>query len=251
MSLSACAEIVRRGDPDRFLAVMAAKPSARAVLFPIYAFNVEVARAPWVTQEALIAEMRLQWWRDALAEIAAGGMVRRHDVVGELAHVLTPDLVPVLDRLIEARRWDIAKEPFADMAAFDAYLQDTGGGLMWATAAALGSGAADVAQRLGAAAGLANLFLAVPGLLASGRKPLPDDSPKAILALANSGLQTWRLSGVDPELRIAALAGWRTAAILRRAAAEPEKVISGGLDLSEFSKRARLLTQVFLPILSR
>ena len=35
---------------------MAAPVAARRVLFPLYAFNVEVARAPWVTQEAMIAE---------------------------------------------------------------------------------------------------------------------------------------------------------------------------------------------------
>ena len=51
---------------------MAAPVEARRVLFPLYAFNVEVARAPWVTSEPMIGEMRLQWWRDALEEIARG-----------------------------------------------------------------------------------------------------------------------------------------------------------------------------------
>ena len=60
MSLQACAELVERGDPDRFLATMAAPVALRATLFPLYAFNVEIARAPWVTQEPMIAEMRLQ-----------------------------------------------------------------------------------------------------------------------------------------------------------------------------------------------
>ena len=68
--LIACADIVRRADPARFQAAMAAPVAARSVLFPIYAFNVEVARAPWVTSEPMIAEMRLQWWVDALEEIA-------------------------------------------------------------------------------------------------------------------------------------------------------------------------------------
>lgn len=76
-----CAGIVERGDPDRFRAAMAAPPKARAVLFPLYAFNVEVSRAPWASQEPMIAEMRLQWWRDALDEIATGKPARRHEVV--------------------------------------------------------------------------------------------------------------------------------------------------------------------------
>jgi phytoene/squalene synthetase len=79
MSLEACADLLRRGDPDRFLAAMAAPPAARRVLLPLYAFNLEVARAPQVTAEPMIAEMRLQWWRDALAEIAAGGQAPCRD----------------------------------------------------------------------------------------------------------------------------------------------------------------------------
>ncbi|MBT6544979.1 MAG: squalene/phytoene synthase family protein, partial [Rhodobacteraceae bacterium] len=68
--LNACAALVERGDPARFLAVMAAPVQAREVLFVLFAFNLEVARAPWVTQQPMIAEMRLQWWCDALDEIA-------------------------------------------------------------------------------------------------------------------------------------------------------------------------------------
>ena len=73
--LTACAAIVERADPLRFRATMAAPVKARRVLFPLYAFNIEVARAPWVTQEAMIAEMRLQWWRDVCEEIGQGGPV--------------------------------------------------------------------------------------------------------------------------------------------------------------------------------
>ncbi len=83
--LSACAAIIERADPLRFRASMAAPVAARRVLFPLYAFNIEVARAPWVTQETMIAEMRLQWWRDVCDEIANRGVVRRHDVLDEPA----------------------------------------------------------------------------------------------------------------------------------------------------------------------
>ncbi|MEM7645152.1 MAG: squalene/phytoene synthase family protein, partial [Pseudomonadota bacterium] len=86
--IAACADLVQRGDPARFRAVMAAPLGLRRMLFPLYAFNIEVARAPWVTQEPMIAEMRLQWWRDALEEIGAGGAVRRHEVVTPLAQIL-------------------------------------------------------------------------------------------------------------------------------------------------------------------
>ena len=119
MSFEACAGIVERGDPERFLAIMAAPVPARRVLFPIIAFNVEVARAPWVTQEPMIAEMRLQWWRDALDEIAEGKEVRKHAVTTPLAEVLTPHQARELDRLVAARRWDVYSAPFEDAAHFE------------------------------------------------------------------------------------------------------------------------------------
>jgi phytoene/squalene synthetase len=68
--LEACAALVERSDPDRFRVAMAAPPAAREVLFPLYAFNLEVARAPWATREPMLAEMRLQWWRDQVEAAA-------------------------------------------------------------------------------------------------------------------------------------------------------------------------------------
>ena len=137
MTVDACAQLVARGDPDRFAAVMAAPVALRARLFVLYAFNLEVARAPWVTREPLIAEMRLQWWRDVVAESAP----RAHEVAGPLFDLIRDAALPVdvLDRLIAARRWDVYAEPFVDAAAFEAYLEDTAAGLMWLAAKACGA----------------------------------------------------------------------------------------------------------------
>ena len=96
----ACAGLVERGDPVRFRAVMSTPVDIRAKLFPIFAFNLEVARAPWVTKEAMIAEMRLQWWQDALEEITLGKVVRRHEVVSPLSQLITPDAARDLQSVI-------------------------------------------------------------------------------------------------------------------------------------------------------
>ena len=139
--LNACAALVERADPDRFLAAMAAPVAARRVLFPLYALNIEVARAPWVTEEAMIAEMRLQWWRDALAEIAAGGQVRRHEVVTPLAEVLSPERAAQMDEMIAVRRWDIYRDAFEDVAHFERYIDQSAGTLLWAAATSRRRGA--------------------------------------------------------------------------------------------------------------
>lgn len=247
MSVNACAEILRKADPDRFLSVMAAKPAARQILFPIYAFNVEVARAPWVTQETMIAEMRLQWWRDALAEIKAGGHVRRHEVVTPLADVLTSDGAEALDRLIEARRWDIYKDPFEDVAHFRGYLQDTSGGLILAAARALGATKGDDAlQNVGYAIGLANWLVAVPELEARGRIPLVDGRPEAVSDLAQEALDLLEKnrSAVPRAAYPATRMGWQADRTLRSAAANPADVKDGRLHNSEFLKKASLLWRV-------
>lgn len=246
--LNACADLVRRGDPDRFLAAMAAPVAARRVLFPLYAMNVEVSRAPWVTQEAIIAEMRLQWWRDALEEIATGGVVRRHEVVSPLAVILPAAQAEALDQYVAVRSWDIYKDPFGDEAGFDRYIDHSAGSLMWAGAAALGAAEEPVVRALGYAAGVASWLRAVPELEARGRVPLLDGTPGGVKALAEKALDRLsdaraRRRDVSPAARPALLAGWEAGTILKQAWAEPGRVAAAALGQSDAKKRLSLMAR--------
>ena len=131
MSFDACAKLVAKADPDRFATAMCAPMPGRAALMALYAFNVEVTRAAWVTEEPLIAEMRLQWWKDALDEIYAGRQTRAHDIVAPLTSVIRDhDLPrPLFDALVDARRFDIYPDGHDSPAAFDAYVAHTSGNL--------------------------------------------------------------------------------------------------------------------------
>lgn len=247
MTVAACAALVERGDPDRFLAVMAAPAQARPQLFPLYAFNLEVARAPWVTQEPLIAEMRLQWWRDVV-ENSDSGAARAHEVAGPL-HDLVRDFglpVAVMDRLIAARRWDIHKDPHAGTEALIDYLEDTGAGLMWLAARSLGApDAAEAAVRaFGWAAAAAGYLRAVPQLLERGRHPLTEGLEAQ--ALARMGLKKLAEAraarkSIPPGASPALLAGWQAEALLRQVVESP----ASPPQLSEFQRRGRLLWQAF------
>jgi 15-cis-phytoene synthase len=246
VTVAACADLVQRGDPDRFRAVMAAPVEARAQLFPLYAFNLEVARAPWVTQEPLIAEMRLQWWRDVVAN-AASGAARAHEVAGPL-HDLIRDFglpVEVLDRLIAARRWDIHRDPHEGLEGLNAYLEETGAGLMWLAARALG--ASDVAESAvrayGWATAAAMYIRAVPELQARGRQPLPEGvGPQDLARLGREKLNHARKArkSVPKEVAPALLVGWQTEGLLRQMVAD-----ESSLDLSEAAKRWGLMWQAF------
>ncbi|WP_255007670.1 squalene/phytoene synthase family protein [Roseovarius sp. M141] len=246
--LIGCAGIVQRGDPDRFRAAMAASVTARPVLFAIYAFNVEVSRAPWMTQEPMIAEMRLQWWRDALEEIVQGAVVRRHEVVTPLAEMLDAEGAVLLDTLIVARQWDIYRDPFEDDAHLTAYLEKTSGNLMLAAARALGRVEASVVMDAGYATGVANWLRAIPALEEAGRVPLLDGRPEGIRALAENGLRRLRAArsnraGVSRAAQPALLAAWQAEGILRRAVAHPELAARGGLEPSPIRSSLTLLAR--------
>jgi phytoene/squalene synthetase len=247
-NVAACAGIVYRADPERFRAAMAAPVAARRILFPLYAFNTEVARAPWLTQEPMIAEMRLQWWRDVLEEIASGGPVRRHEVATPLADVLDATGARLLDDLVETRRWDIHKDPFEDDAAFTAHIERSAGLLMWVAARALGEAPRDVAMDAGFAHGLANWLRAIPALEAARRVPLVDGRPEAIRSLAQEGLARLararaRRGEVSAAAAPAFLPAWKTAALLGRVWRDPGLVARGQVDVSPLRSRLTLLAR--------
>jgi len=244
--LTACAALVEKADPDRFMAAMAAPVAARRVLFPLYALNVEVARAPWVTQETMIAEMRLQWWRDALTEIASSEGVRRHEVVTPLAVVLSADMAAQMDEMIAVRRWDIYKDPFEDTAHFERYIDQSAGTMMWAVARTLGPASESVVRDFAFAHGLANWFRAIPGLEARKRIPLLDGTSDGVQVLAQQGLD--RLSRARAHRREISrqafpglLAGWQAGEILRQVMDDPQRVVQGTLGTSEARKRVTLM----------
>jgi phytoene/squalene synthetase len=239
MTAAACAELVRQGDPERFLAVMAAPPSVRAGLFVLYAFNLEVARAPWVSAEPTVGAMRLTWWREVI-DNAASGAARAHEVAGPLHALIRERRLDreVLDRMVAARWRDLDAEPFADAAALWGHLDDTAGSLMAAAGAVCGQ--ADAALRVaGQGAGLAAWLRAAPALAARGHLPLPDDSDDALRRLAVEGLR--RLEAARGLRSPALFSATGARAVLHRVAADPAAVREARLAPSPFALRLRLL----------
>jgi phytoene synthase len=244
VSVEACAGIVRQGDPDRFLATLTAPRALRPNLMVLYAFNLEVARAPWVTREPMIAEMRLQFWVDTLDSIAAGAPPRAHEVAEPLAALVrdTGLKVDLLRDLVEARFFDIGPDGHTGPAAFETYLDRTSGNLLMAALEASGLPTTGAAEA-GRAFGLAALLRAVPALVASGRQPLVDPASEAIAAMAREGLaRLAEARRLAPRHAASVLrAGWLTGALLDQAAKDPEAVLDGRLGVSEAFRRGSLL----------
>ena len=98
--------VVRRADPDRWLASrFIADRRARADVVALYAFDHELARVRRLASNALLAEIRLAWWREALDEVFAAGPVRAHPVARALAQVVARRDLPraPLEAMIDAR----------------------------------------------------------------------------------------------------------------------------------------------------
>ena len=104
-----CLNIVKRHDPDRYLLSLFAPSKHRAALWALFAFNYEIAKTREVVSDTTIGLIRLQWWRDAIAEVYEGKLVRQHEVVTPLAQVIKSYDLPreLFDNLIYAREFDL------------------------------------------------------------------------------------------------------------------------------------------------
>jgi phytoene/squalene synthetase len=253
--LSPCAELVRLGDPDRFLSALLAPPALRERLFALYAFNLELARIPSVVSEPMLGMIRLEWWRESVAMIFDGGRIRAHEVVGPLAEAIRAAGLPraPFERILAARARDAAREPPQDRAALDAHLADTGGALLELAALALapGQGGGAAVADAGFAFAAASWLAAAPALAARGAVPFPGPDARAqAQALACDGLAALSRAraarGAAPAAaRPAFAAGWRAASLLRGALAPEFDPASGPAAESEFRRRAGLLWVAF------
>lgn len=242
MTAPSLAEFVRQGDPERFAATMIAPPELREKLWPVYALNLELARAPWAAQNPMLGEMRLQWWADQLGGLATAdrpadpALVALQPLMAQRDGLLAP-----LQKIAETRRADCWAEPFANLDAFLAYLDGTAGAVMRAAQAALDAGSEDLSV-FARAQGLSAFLRAVPVLQARGRAPL---SQIALSDIADLAAQTRAQLKGAPVPRLPALAVvypcCGAGRVLAKAARAPELIEAGGLAPSEFQRRAGLL----------
>ena len=170
--------LLAKADPDRRLAALFAPPEQRERLYALYAFNHELGRIADATSESLIGEMKLTWWRDAVADLYADPpQPRRHDVTEALAGLIGRLPVGELQALVDARFEDISARPFETLDDVLDYVDATAVRLM-----RLGSIAceAEIEPALlvvaGRAWGLTGLLRAFPHRASIGRAPVGGDA---------------------------------------------------------------------------
>jgi 15-cis-phytoene synthase len=213
---------IRRVDPDRWLSTrFIADETARAAVIALYAYNYELARVAGGVRDALMGEIRLTWWREAMEELLAGKTPRRHPVVEAIAKARIP-YGPLVD-MAEARLADLDPPPENRDQGL-AYIDATAGAVMMLAAIRLDPGADPHAVK-----GAARAF-GISGLHRLGRLwPEADAKTEVAAALKDTRRQLKDLPvGAFPAAAYAALA---TGYVKARAP-------------TDFEKRARLTLAV-------
>jgi phytoene synthase len=177
-------DLARARDPDRALAAAFAPPARREALSALICFDHELARARAAAREPMAALIRLQWWRDAIAEAAESRPPRRHEVAEPLARLVAAGVfdAAALTAMVDAREAE-AEGGMPTRAAFRAWARGTAGGVAVASARLLGAPSAllPAVARAGEVFGVARALRSLPEQARQGRSLLPAD------ALADSG----------------------------------------------------------------
>jgi len=152
---SHCEALLRRRDEDRWLAARYAPPVLRRRLIALYAFHSELRLIPSRVSEPPLGEIRVQWHRDAIAEIRGGKPPRAHPIVEEIAAAGLGDdaLAPWIDAAVDAAARPLYGEGYSDDEDFFQWLSESDGAVDAAAVALCGGdqGLAMTAKEAGAA----------------------------------------------------------------------------------------------------
>lgn len=178
LAASDIADRVAAADRDRWLASLFLPEPVRADIQALLAFSAEIASVRDHVSAPLAGEIRLQWWRDALADPAKG---RGSPLAETVADVVARRQLPVaaLANLIEARVFDLYDDPMPSLNDLEGYLGETASSLFQLSALVLAvggdPGTADLSGHAGVAYGLTGLMRALYRTAGRGQCYLPTD----------------------------------------------------------------------------
>ena len=178
-----CADLVRAADRDRYLAALLAPRPARDGLMALYALDAELSGIRARITEPLAGEIRLQWWRDAIAALYQAPPDRGggHPVLQALAPAITAGKLPLdaFQSLFDARIFDLYDDAITSMGELEGYLGDTFGAIVQLSCLILGRGAdvgsGTAAGHAGVATGIGWVLRALPRHAARGKLYMPAD----------------------------------------------------------------------------
>ena len=151
-----CAQLVRDGDKDRFLATLFASAERRPALHALYAFDLEISGISQRVRDPFAGEMRLQWWREVIAG-GRPGEAAASPIAAALAETLSKTQPPLvlLPDFLDAHAFDLHNDQMATLGVLQRYARNTTGAIMELAALTLGVTRNSTLQTLCAEAGAA------------------------------------------------------------------------------------------------
>ena len=175
--LSYCGELVRKHDPDRFFMSLMQPADRREALWALYAFNYEIAKTREVVTDTTLGLIRLQWWRDGIAEIYDGKDVRQNEILPLLAQAIQDYDLPqkLFEDLCYAREFDLEGVIPADMAGLLNYASFTSVPLNALALKILGQGEDEALEAVSQSYALIGLVKSLPFHASQQRCYMPAD----------------------------------------------------------------------------
>ncbi len=201
--ISYCGALVKEYDPDRFLLCMFASADVREDLWALFSFNYEIAKTREVVSDTTLGQIRLQWWRDAIASIYDGEEVTEHEIVQPLARAIHAHDLPQehFETLLHAREFDLEDVAPETLEGLLIYIDHTNAPLLKLALQICGHDPeVQPVQAMAVNYGLMGVLRSAQVMAAQGRCLLPSD------LMAKHGVSKAALYQGKPEEGIALLA---------------------------------------------
>jgi phytoene/squalene synthetase len=258
----------REFEPDYFYAALLAPRDAQHDLIVLAAYVAETACISTSVQEPALAEIRVQWWRDALAD-AVVGTRSGNPVLDALADVVSRRGVGLHDASLplEAIDREIEGAPFQSDEDLRTFLDQGSGAVarmalkITAPGAAMGDEASFALTQASQAIGAIRLARRLAELIRHGRCPFPpgsgdlDDSmsettvrqgvASAAQTLASFAIEQWAgarqgLYKASASQRAAVLPGTLTQAYAAQLRSPAHNALQDRVDIAPLNRLLRL-----------
>lgn len=165
-NLDYCLELVKKCDYENYLAILLLPPNIQRAAFGLRAFNIEMAQVQEVTSQKQIAQMRMQFWKDAIEQIFQGQPPHKPaamEIAGACKYFnLSKQWI---DRMVKARASQLTKTAYTSVQDAEDFAEQINASLYYLLLECLNVKSVHtdhVASHLGKAQGLVTLVRSVP-----------------------------------------------------------------------------------------
>ncbi|XP_078690005.1 NADH dehydrogenase (ubiquinone) complex I, assembly factor 6-like [Branchiostoma floridae x Branchiostoma belcheri] len=174
-----CMDLVRKHDYENYLCVLLLPSAAHQAAFAVRAFNVELALVRDSVTDKNIGKMRMQFWKDTLADIYQERPPQQ-PVAQELAKAVDSCGLTKrwFSRILDNRIENLDDQPHRNLSALEDYSEQTVSSVLYLTLEILGIKdvhADHAASHIGKAIGICTALRAAPYLANRRRVFLPMD----------------------------------------------------------------------------